>query len=57
VEPGGKPSPIHRSDSEITQTAIRMLVTEKLWDGLDAKGYTRDQVGQIHISGRSTGCR
>ena len=51
------PSPVARSDSQIKQMAMQMLVTERLWDTLRKEGYDEHEVNQLHVQGQSTDCR
>ena len=53
----GTTSPIYRSDSQIKQMAVQMVLAAALSDGLHAKGYSDDEALQIHVEGQSTDCR
>lgn len=57
IGPDGEPSPLVLTDVHVKQHAIDRIVAERVWSGLASKGCTEDEIGRIHIAGRSTACR
>ena len=53
----GNISPITMSNNELKQYAINQIVSERLWKGLEDRGYEMSPGHEVSLAGESTDCR